>query len=207
MNIGIVPYSYIVSDVIGKYIQDNKSSFIKDEDDVYRLAASIKTNKVNTLISSSITSITSKMHQDVVYIVGECYHYNNWRIHLEYDQITPDNRVYLDSKSPIKYILKEHDIKLDELKFNHIFDTYFNKNFKNSSKNLKYIKHRNLSEQDIIFVFNKMFSSNILNIIPNEHSVILNVNDLIFTTKSDHLSEKNIKQISSIIDNQLTNSL
>lgn len=206
MNVGIIPYSHIVSDVIRQYIEDNKNSFIK-EDDVYRLATSIKTNKVNTLICDSVTSIISKMHQDVIYIVGECYHYNNWRVPLEYNLITPDNKVYLDNKLPIKYILKEHDIKLDELKFNYIFDTYFNKNFKKSTKSLKYIKHRSLSEHDILYVFKKMFSSNILNIIKNEHPSILNVNDLIFITKSDHLSEKNINQLSSIIDNQMMNSL
>lgn len=206
MNVGIIPYSYIVSEVMRKHIEDNKNSFIKDNN-IYRLATSIKTNKVNTLISDNVASIISKMHQDVIYIVGECYHYNNWRVPLEYNLVLPDNKVYLDNKLPIKYILKEQDIKFDELKINHIFDTYFNKNFKKSTKYLKFIKHKNLSEQDILYVFKKMFSSKILNIIKNEHPIILNVNDLIFITKSDHLSEKNFNQLSSIIDNQMMNSL
>jgi hypothetical protein len=206
MNINVIPYSYIASNIIEQYITQNKESFIK-ENDSYFLVRPFTTNKMNLLIKNAISSTIPKMHSDVTYIIGDCYYYNSWRMHLEHDLIKPEWREYINNKMPIKYVLKEKDIKIDELKFNHILDSYFIKYFRKAASSLKFIKHRNLTEDDIIFVFNKMFSSNILNIIKNEHSSIEKINDLIFSTKSDQLCEKHINNVSSIIDSQMTSIL
>lgn len=206
MKIGVIAYSHIISLVIEKYINDNKASFLKEENR-YVLSKPFKINNMHAYISDTIASIISTMQPDSVFIVGECYHYSNWRVPLEYSQIKNGCKTLLDNKTPIKYILKERDIKIDELMLNHIADTYFNKIFKKPSDKIKAIKHRNLSEDDIIYVFNKMFSSNILNIIKSEHTSLVKTNDLIFITKSDQISEKYISKISTMIDGQITNSL
>lgn len=201
MKIGIISYSHILSLAIKKYIDDNRESFIKDENR-FVLVKPFKQNKLHTDISDIMLSSISGMHSDVTYIVGECYHYNNWRIKLEYDQIKNGKKTLVDNRSPIKYILKERDIKIDELRMNHIFETFFIKYFKKSLNNIHFIKHKNITEEDIFYIFNTMFNSNMLNMTHSSNDILLKINDLIFNTPSDKLDIKYVKYISQLIDSQ-----
>lgn len=201
MKIGIISYSYILSLAIKKYIDDNQDSFIKDENR-FILIKPFKLNKLHTDIGNIMTSTISDINSDMTYIVGECYHYNNWRINLEYDQIKNGKKTLIDNKSSIKYILKERDIKIDELRMNHIFETFFIKYFKNHSNKFFFIKHKNLTENDILYIFNVMFNKEMLNILWTSNDILLKINDLIFNINSDRLDSKYIKSISQLIDNQ-----
>jgi hypothetical protein len=110
----------------------------------------------------------------------------------------------LDDHSTIKYLLKESNIKIDDLKINHICDTYFTKYFKKQPGNIKFLKHRNLTEDDIISIFKKQFSEKNLNIINND-IILEKTNNLVYDFDSNKIPEKYTKIITSLIEEQLNN--
>lgn len=205
MKILLIKYSDIVSLSIQQYIEENESSFLKEENR-YILVKPFKIKTIHTFINNTIASIIPQMNSDVVYIIGECYHYNNWRLPLVYTLIKNGCKTLVDKKTPIKYILKERDIKIDELMLNHITEIFFNNNFK-KSKDIKYIKHRNLTEDDIVYIFKSMFSTNILNIFNLSSSKIQKTNNLIYDIGSDKTPKKYQENVSNLIDSQISGIL
>jgi hypothetical protein len=95
----------------------------------------------------------------------------------------------LDDHSTIKYLLKESNIKIDDLKINHICDTYFTKYFKKQPNNVKFLKHRNLTEDDIVSIFKKQFSEKNLNIVDN-NTILEKTNNLVYDINLNNIPEK-----------------
>jgi len=200
MLITIIPYSQIVSLVLEKYIKNNQQYFTCN-DKTYILTSKFKINLIQSAIADTIEQVISRCSPSNIYVVGECYSFNNWRVTSAYNVVNPSYKQMLDGHSTIKYILKEENIKIDDLKINHICDVYFNKHFKNPIDNIKFLKHRNLTEDDLIYIFTQLFSRKNLNII--EDNTILNkVNNLIYNISQDQIPEKYIKIISSLIEQQ-----
>lgn len=203
MKISVIPFSNILSLSIEQYIKDNEQSFIKDENR-YILTIPFKINILNQLLHDTTTSIIAQNECNALYIVNECYPYNNWRMQLEYSKIVNGRKAILDKKTPIKYILKERDIKIDELRLNHIADMFFIKNFKKCNYNKTiFLKHRNLTEEDFLYIFNTLYSKDVLNISLNNNPNILKINDLIYVSKSDQLNKKYIDIIISILEHNI----
>jgi hypothetical protein len=202
MVITLIPYSQILSNVLEKYIQENEKYFICN-DGIYTLTQPFKINKIHLAIANTINHEVSRLNSSNVYIIGECHIYNNWQLTSTYNVVNPSYKQLLDNKSTIKYRLKETNIKIDDLRFNHICDAYFNKQFKNCDNNIKFLKHRNLTEEDLIYIFTKYFSSRNLNIMQNT-SILNNINNLIYGVNSVQIPEKYIKIINCLIENQFS---
>ena len=152
MLINIIPFSQIVSTVLEKYIQNNQQHFISN-DKTYILTSKFKINLLHSAIADTIDHAISQSSSSDIYIVGECYIYTNWRMTSEYNVVNPRYKQMIDDKSTIKYVLKEGNIKIDDLKINHICDVYFNKYFKNQPFILLGIK-LNMNYSNIIFLKN-----------------------------------------------------
>jgi hypothetical protein len=198
--IQVIKFSDILSLSIEKYINDNSHLFLK-ENNRYILTSPFKINIIHSYINATITSMLSGAIQDNVYIVGECYYYNNWRTQLEYDRITNGKRALLDKKTCIKYILKERDIKIDELRLNHIAESFFNKKFKDAAfSNIKYLKHRHLTEDDLLYIFTKLFNDKTLKRNEIDNNILQKINDILYITPSSDINSKYIKIITCLID-------
>ena len=135
------------------------------------------------------------------------YIYNNWRLQLAYNLVNPSKKQLLNEHSTIKYILKENNIKINELRFNHIVDTYFNKQFKIVKNNITFLKHRHLTEDDLIYIFNLLFSTKNLNIVNNDDNILEKLNTSIYPNYQDKIPQKYIKSLSCLIEEQLINIL
>ena len=204
MLINVIPFSQIVSTVLEKYIKNNQQYFISNDKITYILTTKFKINLLHSAITDTIDQVISQSSSSNIYIVGECYLFNNWRVTSVNNVVNPRYKQMLDEHSTVKYILKEDNIKIDDLKINHICDVYFNKYFKNPIDNIKFLKHRNLTEDDLIYIFKSQFSSKNLNIIEG-NSILDKVNNLTYSINSDQISEKYIKTISSLIEQQFNN--
>jgi hypothetical protein len=203
MLINLIPFNVIISVALEKYINKNQNLFINNNN-IYILTMPFKINIMHSYITNTINSMISQLTSSNIYIIGECYLFNNWRLLLEYNQINLDKKQLLDNNTVLKYLIKEANIKIDELRLNHIADAYFNKQFKNIKNNIKFLKHRNLTEDDIIYIFKCLFSEKNLNIIENT-TILTKLNDLIYTSKSNQMDKKYIKIISSLLEEQLNN--
>ena len=200
MVISLIHYSTIISLALEKYIKENQHFFINDNN-VYILTTKIKINILQSHIANTINSLISQVSSNNIYILGECNIYTNWRINLEYNLINHDKKQLLDNHTVLKYLLKEQNIKIDELRLNHIADNYFNKQFKNVKNSIKFLKHRNLTEDDLIYIFKSQFSEKNLNIIEN-NTILSKLNDLIYASKSELMDQKYIKIINSLVEQQ-----
>lgn len=204
MVINLIPFSTILSIALEKYIKDNEHLFVNDNN-VYILTAPFKINVLHSYITNTIDQVISRLTSDNIFILGECHIYNNWRLQLGHNQVNPNKKHLLDKHSTIKYILKENNIKINELRFNHIVDTYFNKQFKIVKNNITFLKHRHLTEDDLIYIFNLLFSTKNLNIVNSDNNILEKPNTSIYLNYQDKIPKKYIKSLSCLIEEQLTN--
>lgn len=198
MLINLIPYSTILSIVLEKYIKDNEHLFVNN-DNTYVLTTPFKINVLHSHIANTIDQVISGLSSSNIYILGECHIYNNWRMTLAYNQINPSNKQLIDERSTIKYVLKEDNIKVNELRFNHIADTYFNKQFKIVKNNIRFFKHKHLTEDDLINIFKSMFSDKNLNIIDKYNNILKKVNDAVYNIKYQNIPIKYVNTINELI--------
>lgn len=160
----------------------------------------IKVQQLTNLLNNEILTNISKITLDKSYIINDCYYYNNWRASPVTSNDNSRLNPIINNKLPIKYIFKEDDIIIDELRINHILDNFFNKNFKKSQyENVFFIKHRHLTENDILCILTEMFYDN--TIINNNEYIIQKINDLIYNNSLDHLPIIYKKSLINVIDN------
>lgn len=177
------------------------SSFINDNG-TYILAENITKSKLSSifrsLLKEELLKCVTKMDSispNYYFIIGACLPKDN--ILFQYrdkDRFPKKLEKITTADYQLKYILKEHDIKLDLILFNQIATDIFDELFLDERKvlrmlgkeyrNVLFIKHKNLDcysmFKAIKWIYGKSNCTNLyLEKFKNQHSPIVAVNELI----------------------------
>lgn len=199
MKLNLIYYKNILDVIVSRFINDYNDSFTKIND-YYVMSASIDKTSLKRYMSLAVKNFINELYELVhaqhgkLIIIGACYPSENILLSLNTSKFPSKLQLALDSRSHIKYVLKEHDILIDIDMFNavsiELFNEWFsndaihNKTFKGKSNDIVFVSHKNL---DCYMVFKAIKwiygQSNCVNIwknklnMPCEH--ITAINDLV----------------------------
>jgi len=150
IKIKVVPYEFIVSESIRMFFDNHQEYFYK-ENGQYIFVRNIDPNVLKNILLSYMTSIiTDKFHRNLFhldtlyFIVDNCYPHMNWRRNDYQSRLTEEANKFIKRETMLKYLIKERDIKIDELAFNSAFDKQFTEFFTDPEKVLTYLGHNNI---------------------------------------------------------------
>lgn len=153
MKIVLIPYQEIYNIFIRSFFEDKNNSFVY-ENGHYIFTEKIKAGDVLKQLDKIVLDITSKYNwEHKLYIIDTCYPEHHYTV-VKQDT----DALHLT----LKYRIDESDIVYNEAKMNQLFDKFFKLNFKKSSYNATFIKHKKLNASDICYIFLSIYPSFIL---------------------------------------------
>jgi hypothetical protein len=171
IKIKVIPYEYIVSESI-KMFFDNHQNMLYKENGQYIFISNIDPNVIkNLLLTYMSTIVNDQFHRNLYrldtlyFIVDDCFPHMNWRRNQHLDKLTGESKKFVERCTMLKYILKERDIKIDELALNTAFDAQFDMFFRDPSlvlttlgvNNIIFFKNVFMSENDIYEAIRDVF--------------------------------------------------
>lgn len=161
-KINLLYYKNILNNCFVKFFKDFNNDFSK-EGDIYIYANTLPKPKLQEIFTTYIVDelkgyITTKsmIAPNYYFIIGGCYPAKNILLDVREDEYFPEKlTAFISSDYPVKYVLKEKDLRLDLVLFNDIVDKIFVMFFKSRPKiikwfgkdydNLFFIRHDRLS--------------------------------------------------------------
>ena len=143
-----------------RFFEEYNDSFLKNEKEEYVLVKNLSIQELEKFFEKEILKTLSRILKpydllsspDFYFIIGACQPKNNFLINFKEGYFPSKLQKVLEDKYSLKYLLKEKDIKIDNLKFNEACQNIFNKFFSDESfqkrnpilKNAIFIQHKNL---------------------------------------------------------------
>lgn len=201
LEIKVIPYEYIVSESMKMFFDNHQHSFFKENGQYIFLANINKKVLSNILLTYLNTIITEQfslnLHTiDTLYIICDnCYPHMNWRRNQYVNDVSSEARKFIIRETMLKYLLKERDIKIDELTLNIAFEEQFDDFFRDASRvltilgvnNIIFFKNIFMSEHDLFNTIRDVFGKH--NVKHQFHfkkdiKHIINANNLVYRDKA-----------------------
>lgn len=220
-RINLLYYKNILDVVLARFVRDNNNLFVK-EGDSYILGSDTAYSSMKKTLTLYIVdelknyiSPFSLENRDYYFIIGSCNPCDNILLKFKDDRYFPEKLTRLiNSDYPVKYVLKEKDIKLNLVRMNQIFVEIFNDFFSSRRKvskmfgkdygNLFFIQHRILDCYSMFKIIKKVYGrTNCLNMhkeyMKDMFEPIISVNDLIckyINNKKELLRSRDFENVS-----------
>lgn len=135
----IVPYEYIVSESIRMFIENHEHLFVK-QNSSYIFTQNIEPNVAGNILLTYMNAILQMNFSKNIYsldtlyfIVDDCFPHMNWRSNDHQSKLSAESKKFVKRATMLKYLLKERDIKIDELHLNNLFELQFERFFRDPS--------------------------------------------------------------------------
>ncbi len=159
LKISFLYYKNLLDLAFTEFFEEFNDSFARQLDGTYLFSSDVSRTKIKKFFKesilrrlSSLSSPWSIEHPTCLVVIGSCFPKDNALLDLKTarDVFPCSLSLALSAAPTVKWILREQDIKLDDLEFNEVLVEIFNEFFKKSSKhqsifkNIMFVTHRNL---------------------------------------------------------------
>ena len=180
---------------------DNHQHAFYRENDQYIFINNINPTTMKNVLLTYLNNIILERFErnlyslDTLYFVtDQCYPHMNWRSNHFRDVVSDEAKKFLRREMLLKYLLKERDIKIDELALNNAFENQFDMFFRDPSEiltslganNIIFFRNIFMSENDIFNVIQRIFGKhNVKHQFHYKKDIkhIVNTNDMIYKSK------------------------
>lgn len=200
-KINLIYYKNILDNVLCRFFEDCNGLFSKDGD-LYVFSGRTSRTSLKKILTAYFIEELGKVITDYdvlkpnyYFVIGSCLPCDNMLLsHLSDERIPKKLKLFIRQHPSIKYVLNEHDIKIDFEMFNGIFEEIFNGFFGSRKKvldsfgknktNLRFIKYENLDCYSLYRMVKDMFGKiNVVNLhrknLDNMKNVMRSLNEVI----------------------------
>lgn len=157
LKISFLYYKNLLDLAFTEFFEEFNNSFARQQDGTYLFSSDVSRSKIKKFFKASILRRISSLsapwdieHPMCLVVVGSCFPKDNALLELKTSQdVFPCSlSLALTATPTVKWILREQDIKIDDLAFNEVLVEIFNELFKKSNKhqstfkNVMFVTHK-----------------------------------------------------------------
>ena len=157
-KLNLLYYKNLLDLCFYKFFALHEDCFVKDGD-CYVLAKCPSRTKLQQIFTALLKDVLlayvkpySLLDANYYFIIGSCMPKSNLLLKFKDGYFPEKLSKAIDGKLQLKYLLKEHDIKIDIVLFNQVFIDIFDKLFRSRDAVCKFLGNK---YKNVIFVMNK----------------------------------------------------